>query len=158
VRPSFLTDRLQAKPGPPPKEELKGGLKELMEKSLEPDEKVHAIVEGGMGEAIVATNRRVLALKCGFMAGAYKEPICFSFDYEEIYVFEWGKRRRLIEIIPYDDLKKRKVVVTFLPFQDRAFTNTVSFMAQKVVETRKKNPEIDKKAKKQAMEEALRNR
>ncbi len=151
-------NRTPTKFGPPPKEELEGGLKDLLEASLEEGEKVLVCTPGGMGEALVGTDNRVMALKCGFMAGAYKEPICFSFPYEEIYLFEWGRKRRILEIIPYDDIKKKKAVITFLPFHDKAFGNAVNFMAKKVVETRKKNPEIADKALRQAQEEAKKMR
>jgi len=149
---------MQPKIGPPPKDELKGGLKELLEASLEQGEKVYVSTEGGMGEALVATNRRVLALKCGFMAGAYKDPICFSYAYEDIYLFEWGRRRRILEIVPFKDVQKKKVGITFLPFHDKAFTSAVRFMSQRVVECRKKNPHVNDKAKQHAMEDAKKMR
>ncbi len=158
MRPSFLQAGMQPKVGPPPKEELKGGLKELLDASLEEGEKVLVSTEGGMGEALVATNRRVMALKCGFMAGAYKEPLCFSFAYEDIYLFEWGRRRRILEIIPFRDIDKKKVGITFLPFHDKAFGSAVNFMAQRVVECRKKNPEVADRAKQHAQADAKKMR
>jgi hypothetical protein len=129
-------------------------LKDLLDANLKDGEKVLVCTPGGMGEALVATERRVMALKCGFMAGAYKEPICFSFPYEEIYLFEWGRKRRILEIIPFADLKKKKVGITFLPFHDKAFGSAVNFMAKRVVDARKNSPEIADKAMRQAQEEA----
>ena len=158
MRPSFLQDRMQPKFGPPPKDDLKGGLKDLLEASLEDGERVYACTEGGMGEALIATNRRVMVLKCGLMAGAFKEPLCFAFPYEDIYLFEWGNRRRILEIVPFRDVGKKKAGITFLPFHDKAFNNAVHFMAQRVVECRKKKPEVAEKAKQHAQADAKKSR
>ncbi len=115
-------------------------MKKIMDESLKPGEKVRVCIEGGIGEALVATDHRLLVLKAGIMAGAYKGPLCFSYDYEDIYMFKWQIRRAL-EVIPYRVANKRVAIITFTPFQDERFAGAVNFMAKKVIEVRKKKEE-----------------
>jgi|GEM_PF-6859972 len=126
---------------PPPLEELKGGLKKVLEENLQPGEKLRICIEGGAGEALVATDKRVMMLKAGFLAGAYHGPLCFSYNYDDIDFFKWGKRRSL-EITPYKGKKLRGCIMTFLPFHDDKFIGAVNLMVDLVLKTRKANKEI----------------
>ncbi|MGI5838449.1 MAG: hypothetical protein ACOX8W_02170 [bacterium] len=127
---------------PPPLEELKGGLKKVLDENLQPSEKLRICIEGGAGEALVATDKRVMMLKAGFLAGAYRGPLCFSLNYEDIDYFKWGKRRSL-EIVPYRGRKLRGCIMTFLPFQDDKFIGAVNLLADLVLAIRKKNKAKD---------------
>lgn len=121
---------------------MKGGLKKALEDNLQPGEKLRICIEGGAGEALVATDKRVMMLKAGFLAGAYHGPLCFSYNYDDVDYFKWGKRRSL-EIVPYRGRKLRGCIMTFLPFHDDKFIGAVNLMAKLVLATREKNKEAD---------------
>lgn len=160
MRPNWLLNQMQQrnkkkKKEGPPIEELKGGLNDLLKKTLEPDERVIVCTEGGMGEAMAATDSRVMLLKCGILSSGRKEGTVQAYDYDEIYMFEWGRRRRILRVIPFKDVNKKPAGVTFLAFHDKTFANAVDHMAEQLVKIRKKKPELADKANEHARQEAI---
>lgn len=76
-----------ATPAPPSAnliDELPGRLEKALSELLEPNETVHIKLKGAFKEALVCTNKRVLILKAGFMAGQTFGSNVFQSPYRNI--------------------------------------------------------------------------
>lgn len=71
-------------------EKLSGGLKKAFEQNVLPDDSVLVCLGGLSGEALVATQSRVLILKAGYSSGAIFGQKAKSFLYEDISSVEYS--------------------------------------------------------------------
>jgi len=71
-------------------EELTGGLKKACEQNVMPNDAVLVRLNGLSGEALVATQSRVLVLKAGYASGAMFGQKAKSFPYEDISSVEYS--------------------------------------------------------------------
>lgn len=71
-------------------EELRGGLKKAFEENADPGDSVLICLNGNAGEALVATNSRVMILKAGYSSGAMFGRKVKSFRYDNISSVEFS--------------------------------------------------------------------